>query len=101
PRSLRERHGLAFARFVETGEERVFGRRLELTGMRADGSEFPVELALSRVDGEPPLVCGALRDLTETKRAEDDLRALADEQAALRRVATFVAQGAGPAEVFG
>jgi PAS domain S-box-containing protein len=100
PPSLRERHGLAFARFVETGEERLFGRRLELTGMRADGSEFPVELALSRVDGEPLLVCGALRDLTAAKQADDDLRKLADEQAALRRVATFVARGSGPADVF-
>jgi PAS domain S-box-containing protein len=100
PPSLRERHGLAFARFVETGEERLFGRRLELTGMRADGSEFPVELALSRVDGEPLLVCGALRDVTAAKQAEEDLRKLADEQAALRRVATFVAQGSEPAEVF-
>jgi PAS domain S-box-containing protein len=100
PPSLRERHNRAFARFVETGEGRLLGRRLELTGMRADGSEFPVELALSRVEGEPLLVCGALRDLSEPKRAEDDLRRLAQEQGALRRVATRVARAATPAEVF-
>jgi PAS domain S-box-containing protein len=100
PPSLRERHSRAFARFVETGEERLFGRRLELTGMRADGSEFPVELALSRVEGEPPLICGAIRDLSEAKRTEDDLRRLVAEQAALRRVATLVARGATLAEVF-
>jgi PAS domain S-box-containing protein len=100
PPSLRERHTRAFARFIETGEERLFGRRLELTGMRADGSEFPVELALSRVEGEPLLICGAVRDLSEAKRTEDDLRRLAAEQAALRRVATLVAREAAPAEVF-
>src|SRR5438045_287871 len=46
PPSLRERHTTAFARFIESGQGTVLGRRLELTGMRADGSEFPVELAL-------------------------------------------------------
>jgi PAS domain S-box-containing protein len=100
PPSLRNQHELAFARFAATGEAKLFGRRLELTGMRADGSEFPVELALSRVESEPLLVCGALRDLTDAKRAESDLRALADEHAALGRVATLVAEGAAPEDVF-
>src|SRR5918996_2122616 len=35
PPSLRERHSRAFARFAETREQRMFGQRLELTGMRA------------------------------------------------------------------
>ena len=100
PPSLRELHSNAFARFVETREKRLFGRRLELTGMRSDGSEFPVELALSCVESDPLLVCGALRDLTEVKRTEDDLRTLADEQAALRRVATLVADEATPDVIF-
>jgi PAS domain S-box-containing protein len=39
PPSLRERHGEAFARFIATREKRLFGRRLELTGMRVDGTE--------------------------------------------------------------
>jgi PAS domain S-box-containing protein len=100
PPSLRELHSKAFARFVETREKRLFGRRLELIGMRADGSEFPVELALSCVESDPLLVCGALRDLTDFKRAEGDLRKLADEQAALRRVATLVADEAAPDVIF-
>jgi PAS domain S-box-containing protein len=100
PPSLRDRHSRAFDRYVATGVEKLFGRRLELTGMRADGTEFPVELALSRVEGEPMLICGALRDLSDARRAQDDLRRLADEQAALRRVATLVARATSPAEVF-
>jgi PAS domain S-box-containing protein len=100
PPALRERHSQAFSRFVETHEQRLFGQRLELMGMRADGSEFPVELALSCVESEPLLVCGALRDLTDTKRAGADLRRLADEHAALRRVATLVAEQASPTKVF-
>src|SRR5262245_53341223 len=62
PPSLRERHRRAFEHFVDTGEGMLFGQRLELTGMRADGSEFPVELTLTRVSADPLLVCGAIRD---------------------------------------
>jgi PAS domain S-box-containing protein len=100
PPHLRERHSRAFARFAETGKGQLLGQRLELVGMRADGSEFPVELTLSRVEGEPLLICGALRDITERKRASDALHFLAAEQDALRRVATLVADGASPADVF-
>jgi PAS domain S-box-containing protein len=100
PPSLREQHLRAFARFVDTREERIFGRRVELTAMRADGSEFPVELALSQVEEEPLLIYGAVRDISREKRAAEDLRRLADEQTVLRNVATVVAQGAGPTEVF-
>jgi PAS domain S-box-containing protein len=91
PPSLRERHIAAFARFVDTREGSMLGRRVELTGMRADGSEFPVELALSQVEAEPVLICGALRDISATKQAESHLRELAEEQAALRQIATLVA----------
>ena len=40
--SRREAHRRAFARFAKTREPKLFGRRLELTGVRADGNEFPV-----------------------------------------------------------
>src|SRR4051812_36935212 len=96
PPSLRERHTAAFARFVKTREGSMLGRRVELTGMRADGSEFPVELALSQVEADPVLICGAVRDISATKRAENHLRELAEEQAALREVATLVAYESSP-----
>ena len=96
PPSLRERHIAAFARFVKTREGSMLGRRVELTGMRADGSEFPVELALSQVEAEPVLICGALRDISVSKQAENHLRELAEEQAALRQVATLVAYESSP-----
>jgi PAS domain S-box-containing protein len=100
PPSLRAQHSDAFARFVATGKGRLLGRRLEMTGMRADGSEFPVELALSRIARKPLLICGAVRDLSDMRRAESDLGRLAREQTGLRRVATLVAEEASPAQVF-
>ncbi|HET8778383.1 MAG TPA: PAS domain S-box protein, partial [Candidatus Limnocylindria bacterium] len=96
PPSLRERHTAAFARFVETRQGSMLGRRMELTGMRKDGSEFPVELTLSQVEAEPVVIFGALRDISATKRAANHLRELAEEQAALRQVATLVAHESSP-----
>ena len=96
PPSLRERHIAAFARFVKTRDGSMLGRRMELTGMHADGSEFPVELTLSQVGAEPILICGTLRDISATKQAENHLRELAEEQAALRQVATLVAYESSP-----
>src|SRR4029453_2362254 len=44
PPSLREKHRRGLARYLATDEARVIGRRVEMTAVRADGSEFPVEL---------------------------------------------------------
>ena len=76
PPSLRERHYSALTRHVETGSRTIIDRRVELTGMRADGSEFPVELTVTRVavDG-PPTFTAYLRDIAERKRAETEVQA--------------------------
>ncbi len=71
PPALRERHRAGLARYVATGEGPVLGKRIELPGMRADGSEFPVELAITRIPGEgPPQFAAYLRDISERQRAE-------------------------------
>src|SRR5438132_5343905 len=78
PPSLRERHTVGLARYNSTGESTVLGQRLELTGMRADGSEFPVELSIARIGvEEPPMFAGHLRDLTHRKQAEESMQRLA------------------------
>ena len=76
PPALRQRHYTALAGHLETGSRTILNRRVELTGMRADGSEFPVELTVTRVpiDG-PPTFTAYLRDITERKHAERELRA--------------------------
>jgi PAS domain S-box-containing protein len=74
PPSLREQHRVGFAHHLATGESRVLGRRVEMTALRADGTEIPVELAITRIvrDG-PPAFTGFLRDITERKRNENAL----------------------------
>jgi PAS domain S-box-containing protein len=79
PPSLRKAHREGMARYLATGEGPVLGKRLELTGMRSDGTEFPVELAITRVDlPGPPLFTGYLRDITQRKRAERELREMVE-----------------------
>jgi PAS domain S-box-containing protein len=75
PPSLQEKHRRGFARYLSTGEEHLLGRRVEMAALRADGSEFPAELAITRipVDG-PAAFTGYLRDITERKQAEEELR---------------------------
>src|SRR5580658_4750969 len=93
PLSLREKHRQGFARYLATGEARVLGKRIEMTAVRADGSEFPVELAITRIPLEgPPSFTGYLRDITERKRAERELRrseAFLAEAQHLSRIGSF------------
>ncbi|MBI2460277.1 MAG: PAS domain S-box protein [Candidatus Rokubacteria bacterium] len=75
PPSLRERHQRGFVRYLTTGESVVLGRRLEFPALRADGTEFPAELTVTRLQGEgPPQFTAHLRDISERKRAEEALR---------------------------
>jgi PAS domain S-box-containing protein len=75
PPSLRARHREALARYLTMGKGTVLGRRVELTAMRSDGSEFPVELSLTSISSKTqPMFTAYLRDLTEQKRQEDLLQ---------------------------
>jgi two-component system cell cycle sensor histidine kinase/response regulator CckA len=75
PDSLSEAHHRGLARYLVTGEASVIGKRVELVGRRADGSEFPVELAVTTVQlDRRRLFTAYLRDITARKQAEDALR---------------------------
>src|SRR4030095_9051919 len=66
PPSLRGRHRRGLARYLATGESTVIGRRVEMQGLRADGTEFPVELAIvaAQVDGQRNFTA-YIRDISE------------------------------------
>lgn len=71
PPALREQHRTGMAEYLATGIAKVLGRRLELSAMRADGTEFPIELSITRVPGGgTPRFTGYVRDITERKQAE-------------------------------
>jgi PAS domain S-box-containing protein len=76
PPSLRSAHRKGLARFLETEHAVILDRRLELTGLHKNGAEFPVELTITRIGlPGPPTFTGYLRDITDRKQAEAELRA--------------------------
>ncbi|MBV8950662.1 MAG: SpoIIE family protein phosphatase, partial [Actinobacteria bacterium] len=71
PPSLRLRHAEGFARHLRDGRRAVLDRRVEMVALRRDGSEFPVEIAVTRVEGsDGPLFIAFLRDISSRARAE-------------------------------
>ena len=74
PPALREAHHRGLARFNREGIARVLDQRLELTGLRRDGSELPVELSITLVsrEGKDAFV-GFVRDISERRKAEAQL----------------------------
>jgi PAS domain S-box-containing protein len=71
PPALRERHRAGMAQVLAGGGGRMLGRRIEMLARRADGTEFPVELAITRIPGDGPAQFTAyLRDIGDRVRAE-------------------------------
>ena len=77
PPRLREAHRRGLAHYLKTGEGPVLGKRVELDAMRADGSEFPVELGITAMQiGEQTLFAAHMRDITERKRVSYEIMQL-------------------------
>jgi PAS domain S-box-containing protein len=72
PESLRPIHEVHRERYVAAPFTRTMGQDLELRGRRRDGTQFPVDIALSHTDTEDgPLVIAAVRDITGRKKTEE------------------------------
>ncbi len=77
PPALRERHRAGLARLAAGGAPHMLGQRIEITAIRADGMEFPVELAITRLGlVGTPVFTAHLRDITDRKRTEAELLTL-------------------------
>ncbi len=75
PERFREKHKNGMNRVVTTGKTKIIGKTVELTAIRRGGDEFPVELSLSRWrTAEGVFFTGIIRDITERRRIEEELR---------------------------
>jgi PAS domain S-box-containing protein len=70
PPRYRDAHRRGLAHFLATGEGPVIGRRIELSALRRDGSEFPVELTVTALrEGPATFFSAFVADITERKGA--------------------------------
>lgn len=100
PPQHREAHAAGVARYLKTGEGPILGRLIELTALRRNGEEFPIELSIRplKAEGEP-LFLGFIRDISARKAEEERLETQAREARLLHRVASLAAESASTNEV--
>lgn len=79
PERFRERHRTAIERVSHGGPTNLIGRTVEFAGLRSDGTEFPIELALSTwfLDADR-YYTGIIRDISDRVRAEERFRSVTD-----------------------
>ena len=99
PPREREAHWRGLHKYLATGEAKYLNRRVETTAVRRDGTEFPVELTITRVPGDgAPWFTGYLRDISKHTEAEIALR---HGESQFRTLADNIAQFAWMADESG
>lgn len=101
PPSLRAAHTRGLEHYCATGEGPILRQRIEVVGMRQDGSEFPVEIAIVPAAAGRVQFTAYLRDITERKQQEQERELLLQEvqantlrqKAFLRDVLASVTEG--------
>jgi two-component system cell cycle sensor histidine kinase/response regulator CckA len=78
PPQFRERHSAGLARYLATGKGPIIGKLIEITAVRSDGTEIPVELTITAIRSDSATIfTGVLRDITARRQADDTRASLA------------------------
>ena len=78
PPGLRRLHTEGLAHYLAKGEGRLIGKCIEITAVKSDGSEIPVELAITAIHSTTGLIfTGVLRDITARRHADQTRARLA------------------------
>ncbi len=98
PRMIGISHENGFKRYLATGKRNLNWQGVEVTALRKDGQEFPVEVSFGELTSDGHKVfTGFIRDISERKEAEDQLRAsernLQMTQVELARVSRLTTMG--------
>ncbi len=74
PERFREQHRNGLTHYLQTGESRILNRRIEVTALRRDGTEFPAELTVTPIREDNHMIFTAfIRDITKRKQIQHEL----------------------------
>ncbi len=75
PPKYRDTHQQGLRNYLKTGDGPILNKRIEISALRKDGHEFPVELTITPLTGGETIIFSAfVRDVTERKQSEQALR---------------------------
>jgi diguanylate cyclase (GGDEF)-like protein/PAS domain S-box-containing protein len=101
PPRLRDAHRRGFAHYLATGTGAVLGKRLELEAIRADGAEFPIELAITSIGAtSTPMFTAFIRDITARKEADAKIKRLNRVYAVLSGINSLIVRVGDRDELF-
>jgi len=87
PERYREKHTEGLKTFSRTGTGPVVGKPIELSSLRKDGKEFPIELSVSAMKiNERWQAIGIIRDITDRKRSEEKISIQLQRLSTLREI---------------
>ena len=75
PEKFRKVYERGLRQFLTSGRSRLLNKRIEMSALHREGHEFPVELSITATSsGREQIFAAFLRDITERKRAQDELK---------------------------
>jgi PAS domain S-box-containing protein len=90
PGAMRKLHQSSFKRYLETGAKHLNWQGTEMTALRADGEKFPAEVSFGEMTADRRRVfTGFIRDISEKKRSQEELRTTQAELSRMMRVMTI------------